>query len=68
MLWVVLQTGYELCDWMALVADLIHCIEQWEPGGRGGIVECIKINTGLTSFLSSAMIVCAVLLLNLLVN
>lgn len=29
-LWMVLQTAYELCDWMVLVADLIDCIEQWE--------------------------------------
>lgn len=43
MLWVILQTAYELCDWMALVADLIDCIEQWEPGGGGGIVQCPKI-------------------------
>lgn len=33
-LWVVLQTLYEICDGMALIADLIDCIEQWEPGGR----------------------------------
>lgn len=35
MLWVVLQTLYELCHRVALIADLIDCIEQWEPGGRG---------------------------------
>lgn len=34
MLWVVLQTLYELCHRVALIADLIDCIEQWEPGGR----------------------------------
>lgn len=34
-LWVVLQTLYELCHRVALIADLIDCIEQWEPGGRG---------------------------------
>lgn len=33
-LWVVLQTADELCDRMALVADLIHCTEQREPGRR----------------------------------
>ena len=33
-LWVVLQTSYELCDWLVLKADLIHCAEQWEPGRR----------------------------------
>lgn len=34
-LWVVLQTLYELCHRVALIADLIDCTEQWEPGGRG---------------------------------
>lgn len=33
-LWVVLQAGYELWDWMALIADLIDCVKQWEPAGR----------------------------------
>lgn len=31
---VVLQTLNELCHRVALIADLIDCIEQWEPGGR----------------------------------
>ena len=31
-LWVVLQTADELCDRAALVADLIHRVEQREPG------------------------------------
>lgn len=29
-LWMVLQTAYELCDWTALIADMIHRIEQRE--------------------------------------
>lgn len=33
-LWMVLQAADKLSDWMVLVADLIHCTEQWEPGGR----------------------------------
>lgn len=33
-LWVVLQAAYELWDWMALIADLIDCVKQWEPAGR----------------------------------
>lgn len=32
--WVVLQTAYELCDWVALEADLIDCVEQRKPKGR----------------------------------
>lgn len=34
MFWVVLQTAYELCDWVALEADLIDCVEQRKPKGR----------------------------------
>lgn len=29
---VVLQAAYELCDRMGLEADLVHGVEQWEPG------------------------------------
>lgn len=31
MLWVVLQAADELCDWMALEADLVDGVEQREP-------------------------------------
>jgi len=34
---VVLQTADELCDWMALEADLIDCVEQRKPGEGGGV-------------------------------
>lgn len=33
---VVLQTADELCDRMALEADLIHRVEQGEPAEGGG--------------------------------
>lgn len=34
--WVVLQTAYELCDWVILEADLVDSVEQGEPGEREG--------------------------------
>lgn len=35
MLRVVLQAADELGHWAALIADLVHGIEQWEPGEGG---------------------------------
>lgn len=67
MLWVVLQTSYELCDWMFLKADLIHCVEQWEPGRKEEtLLSAETVMDGLIVF--SKLSVCVVLLLNLLVN
>lgn len=49
--WVVLQTAYELCDWVVLEADLVDSVEQGEPGetegereGEGGLLINRPIN------------------------
>lgn len=67
-LWVVLQTAYELCDWMALVADLIDRVEQWKPGQRRRRRYCSVSQYPKIILAEAFSVISCMMCLDLLVN